>query len=314
MRTITLKKCPRVSQLRFSPDGRRLVAVGVPQASVVAAAVAVDVVTGDELHRVEQLGRCGVVTPCATRYVVGGACDFGRGLPFQGTTLPPPDDGVWWPVAELDGYPTAFGVACDHTGKVFALGYGRNVRPAGGHVRWGYALDVVRANNARVARVTVQGPPCVLAFDRTGTRLAVTGGPQGEPRVDVFELPSGKQILAFAPPAARTTALGYHPDGRLVLATGWKVHVHPPDGHYRALELGGHKGQINGLAVGPDGGRLLSASSDGTVREWDADTGREVRVFGWQIGPVTAVAFAPDGMTCAAAGKGGQLVLWDADG
>jgi WD40 repeat protein len=175
-------------------------------------------------------------------------------------------------------------------------------------------VDVLRAAKDPVARLTVQGPPSVIAFNHAGTRLAVTGGPEGEPRVDVFELPSGKQLLAFAPPGTRTTTLLFHPDGRLVVANSRTVYVHPPDSHAPELELGGHKGQINALAVSPDGKRLLSASHDGAIRAWDAASGAEVRAFDWKIGPVTALAFAPDGLTCAAAGKGGQVVLWDADG
>jgi WD40 repeat protein len=64
----------------------------------------------------------------------------------------------------------------------------------------------------------------------------------------------------------------------------------------------------------PDGKRLLTASHDGMIRVWDANTGEAGPAFDWDIGAVTAVAFSPDGLTCAAAGLNGKVIIWDVDG
>jgi WD40 repeat protein len=79
--------------------------------------------------------------------------------------------------------------------------------------------------------------------------------------------------------------------------------------------LTGHKQNVDSLAFTRDGHTLASGAADGTVRFWDAATGRERAAFDWQLGGVQALAFSPDGMTAAAGGKGpNSLVMWDVEG
>ena len=51
--------------------------------------------------------------------------------------------------------------------------------------------------------------------------------------------------------------------------------------------LKGHSDGVQSVAFSPDGQRLASASDDGTVKVWDADTGQEIRTL--SSGPARSV-------------------------
>ena len=153
-----------------------------------------------------------------------------------------------------------------------------------------------------------------MNFSADGGRLAVTGGLDGDTRATVFDLAARKVIFTFAPKAKVTRAAVLLPDNRLVVANGRNVYVLPAESATPQFILEGHPKQVNAVAVTRDGRRILTASHDGSIRTWDAQTGAPGASFDWNIGAVTALAFAPDGLTCAAAGLNGKVVVWDVDG
>src|SRR5439155_10921576 len=62
----------------------------------------------------------------------------------------------------------------------------------------------------------------------------------------------------------------------------------------------------------PDGRRLASGGSDGTIRLWEAATGKELRHWQPYLFLVSSVAFSPDGKTLASTGGPDHAIrLWD---
>ncbi|MFZ9753320.1 MAG: WD40 repeat domain-containing protein, partial [Cyanobium sp.] len=79
----------------------------------------------------------------------------------------------------------------------------------------------------------------------------------------------------------------------------------------RALNLL-HPGPVLSVTWSADGQRLASGGSDGTVRVWEAASGRELAVLEGHKGLVRSVSWSSDGQLLASGGEEGTVRLWDA--
>ncbi len=72
----------------------------------------------------------------------------------------------------------------------------------------------------------------------------------------------------------------------------------------------GHSAAVNDIEAAPDGRLIASASSDTTVRLWDAD-GVPIATLADHPDHVRAVAFSPDGRSLASVTRSHTLTVWD---
>ena len=151
-----------------------------------------------------------------------------------------------------------------------------------------------------------------LALSPDGTVFATNG----KPKAVIWDARILKPLFVREHPRGPHNApAAFDPTGEVLgVAHGTKVDLWRfRDASAPAVELRGHKLPV--WAVGfLDGGRVVqTASSDGTVRTWDAATGKERTRYDFGIGKLYCAAFAPDGLTCAAGGETGQIVVWDVE-
>ncbi len=75
--------------------------------------------------------------------------------------------------------------------------------------------------------------------------------------------------------------------------------------------LQGHAGSVNAVAITPDGKRVVSASSDNTLKVWEPETGTLLRTLEGHAGSVNAVAITPDGKRAVSASSDTTLKVWE---
>ena len=84
---------------------------------------------------------------------------------------------------------------------------------------------------------------------------------------------------------------------------------------YCLFTLSGHTKKVNSCDISPDGKNIVSASSDGTLKIWDADNGKEISTLeGHSTDHVLTVSdcrFSPDGKRLLSADRHGRMTLWD---
>ncbi|HZM90137.1 MAG TPA: hypothetical protein VFF31_26700 [Blastocatellia bacterium] len=86
-----------------------------------------------------------------------------------------------------------------------------------------------------------------------------------------------------------------------------------PKSHSACLmTLTGHTGWVTACAFSPNGRLIVSASTDKTLKLWDAQTGTELASLVGHNGVVRSCEFSPDASRIVSASDDNTLKLWDA--
>jgi WD40 repeat protein len=111
------------------------------------------------------------------------------------------------------------------------------------------------------------------------------------------------------------------PDIQAMLATGRTTNSHLPwlrpltatltrPGGPLIRTFEGHTAEVHGVAVTPDGRRVVSASEDGTLKVWDLAGGELVTLAG-HTAEVRGIAVTADGRRAVSASDDGTMKVWD---
>ena len=107
-------------------------------------------------------------------------------------------------------------------------------------------------------------------------------------------------------------SLAWTPVGRRLAASGDRVlRIWATDGPSEPVELQGPLPGVNAVAWNPDGSRLASGESDGTVLIWDPTQRQKVQSLAGHTSVVLSVAWSPDGRRLASAGEDNSIWIRD---
>ncbi|HEX7312605.1 MAG TPA: caspase family protein [Pyrinomonadaceae bacterium] len=209
---------------------------------------------------------------------------------------------------------------------------------AGGADHTAYLWDVARGQEAR--RLNGHRSQIKAVAVSPDARYSLTGGADG--RVMIWDNKSGEPRQTIEHESA-VTAAAFSKDGGQILVgnADGKARLYKELGRMKnplgevnandaaefpgipltgpgSLFIGvrvfrGHTDEINSVAFSQDGRLILTASSDGKVRSWDASSGEQAGMIVEAGDPVFAASFSPDGRLILTAGSDplAPLNLWE---
>jgi WD40 repeat protein len=160
-----------------------------------------------------------------------------------------------------------------------------------------------------------------LAFTPDGRSLIAPNsiglrGREIEYRLHVWDVATGAIRRQFATGGMRASQIAVSGDGHWVAATEgffnatlkvWDLST----GELKGAAMPVHDGQVSSIQLSPDGTVAVTASHDGTVRIWDATTGKQQHLLRHANG-VRACALSSDGRMIASSSLDDTVRLWDA--
>ncbi|KAI9658297.1 MAG: WD domain protein [Bathelium mastoideum] len=88
--------------------------------------------------------------------------------------------------------------------------------------------------------------------------------------------------------------------------------IKPTSLHYKPwMVLHGHKKGVSMVKFSPNGRFIASASADGTIRIWDAQTGKHEHTLEGHLAGVSTISWSPDSRFIASGSDDKTIRLWD---
>jgi WD40 repeat protein len=311
--------------LRFSPDGKRLAALGTTfdysKGGHGPAVHLLDVATGKEVFRFELPCERTREPALAARYVWFSPGGGEIGVFLQGGVAYFLDPSTGRETRRWDaGRPlrkASPGIAPSPDGRLVVVADSKTEKSL-------LLLDA--ATGRLVRRLATPAKPEVLAFSPDSATLAVA---DDGPVVRLYDVATGSERASFhaaVPSVERSLqgilALAFSPDGKTLYAGSRPGHIlrwrlptaeaaAPLSG--KAADVASvRSAAVTGIFPAPDGQSVVSVGwKDGLIRRWDTATGKEIPPPDGFVGCVCS-RLSPGGRLLAVGDYAGKLALFDA--
>jgi len=152
---------------------------------------------------------------------------------------------------------------------------------------------------------------CSVAFSPDGRRF-VAGGEDGTVRL--WNVGTGEWSLRMMPGhESAIITVAFSPDGKRCISGSRDMRLWNVETGECLRTMSGHSRAVVSVVFSPDGRRALSGDGDATVRLWDLETGKVVRMFRAED-RVQSVVFSPDGRRALSMSWDGAIQLRDLEG
>lgn len=186
------------------------------------------------------------------------------------------------------------------------------------HLRYISEINAIasefRLGNHRLARERLANliPPDGASSDPRGFEWHYLNSHLNEDANVIDGLPDYILSIAFSPDGRRLAIADKNNMIRIHEAISGKAvallrgHISP------ARSFTYRPGGVRSVTYSADGRWIATAGDDGTVRKWEAETGREVLKLNGHEGPVLCVAFSPDSLKLVSSGYDRTVRIWSA--
>jgi len=170
------------------------------------------------------------------------------------------------------------------------------------------------ATGLRVSTMTESPPPgedftrIISAAFRAAGRELVTYSPG---RLSRWDVNSGNRLGQPIQQASETYAAFSADARRIVTARDWTVEVVDAASGAAVGQRFQNPSPVSSAALSADGRYIVTGSTDGVTRLWEADTGRFLAVVGRLENKVVATAFSPDARRIVSASRDGVACIWE---
>lgn len=134
--------------------------------------------------------------------------------------------------------------------------------------------------------------------------------------VAAFEVDGWRELFTISDRNTIDRLPSVSQDGGLLSFGGYEdgtVWLYSLRGSEQQLMLKGHRSDVVTEEFSPDGRRLATGSTEGTICVWDTETGVLRRTFDGHIGQIWQIAYLPDNVTLISVGEDGFLRKWDTE-